>query len=107
MEKKIAYIGIDCHSETLSPAVIVDGKKDFFDSITMKNNDKIILKYLKKLSKEFELKACYEASCNGYMFQRKMKNWGFHCNVIAPSLIPKKPGDKRKNDYRDARKGFS
>ena len=103
MEKKIAYIGIDYHSETLSLAVIVDGKKDFFDSITMKNNDKIILKYLKKLSKEFELKACYEASCNGYTFQRKMKNWGFHCDVIAPSLIPKKPGDKRKNDYRDAR----
>ena len=68
MEKKIAYIGIDYHSETLSLAVIVDGKKDFFDSITMKNNDKIILKYLKKLSKEFELKACYEASCNGYTF---------------------------------------
>ncbi|MBU1182779.1 MAG: hypothetical protein KKF00_11580 [Proteobacteria bacterium] len=45
MEKKIAYIGIDCHSETLSPAVIVDEKKDFFDSITMKNNDKIILKF--------------------------------------------------------------
>lgn len=103
MQKKVAYIGIDYHSETLSLSVIVDGKKDFFDSITMKNNDKIILKYLKKLSREFEIKACYEASCNGYTFQRKMKNWGFHCDVIAPSLIPKKPGDKRKNDYRDAR----
>jgi hypothetical protein len=45
VEKKVAYIGIDYHSETLSLSVIVDGKKDFFDSITMKNNDKIILKY--------------------------------------------------------------
>ena len=33
-----------------------------------------------------------------------MKSWGYHCDVIAPSLIPKKPGDKRKNDFRDARK---
>ncbi len=103
MEKKIAYVGIDYHSETLSLAVMVDGEKDFLSSLTMKNNDKNILKYLKKLSKEYEIKACYEASCNGYSFQRKMKKWGFHCDVIAPSLIPKKPGDKRKNDYRDAR----
>jgi len=102
MEKKIAYIGIDYHSETLSLAVKVEGSKDFFDTLTMKNNDKSILKYMKKLSKEFEIRACYEASCNGYTFQRKMENWGFHCDVIAPSLIPKKPGDKRKNDYRDA-----
>jgi transposase len=103
VEKKIAYIGIDYHSESLSLGVILEGEKDFHDSITMKNDDKMILKYLKKLSKEFELKACYEASCNGYTFQRKMKSWGFHCDVIAPSLIPKKAGDKRKNDYRDAR----
>lgn len=101
--KKIAYIGIDYHMDSLSVAVIIDGEKEFYDSITMKNNNKSILKYFKKLVKKFEIKACYEASCNGYAFQRKMKNWGFHCDVIAPSLIPKKPGDKRKNDYRDAR----
>jgi transposase len=103
VEKKIAYLGIDYHTQTLSLAVIIDGEKDFLTSITMKNIDKNIHKYLKKISKEYEIKACYEASCNGYTFQRKMKNWGFHCDVIAPSLIPKKAGDKRKNDYRDAR----
>lgn len=101
--KKIAYIGIDYHMDSLSVAVIIDGEKELYDSITMKNNDKFILKFFKKLAKKFEIKACYEASCNGYAFQRKMKDWGFHCDVIAPSLIPKKPGDKRKNDYRDAR----
>lgn len=101
--KKLAYIGIDYHMNSLSVAVIIEGEKEFYDSVTMKNNDKSILKYFKKLAKKFEVKACYEASCNGYAFQRKMKNWGFHCDVIAPSLIPKKPGDKRKNDYRDAR----
>ena len=69
----------------------------------MKNNDKVLLKYLKKISKEFEIEACYEASCNGYTSQRKMEKWGFNCDIIAPSLIPKKPGDKRKNDFRDAR----
>lgn len=101
--KKLAYIGIDYHMDTISTAVILDGQKGFFDTVHMKNDDKTILKYIKRLSKKFEIKACYEASCNGYAFQRKMNDWGFHCDVIAPSLIPKKPGDKRKNDYRDAR----
>ena len=103
MKKKIAYTGIDYHSETISLAVIIEGEKGLYDTVRMQNKDKNMLKYLKKLSKEYEIKACYEASCNGYAFHRKMKKWGFDCDVIAPSLIPKKPGDKRKNDYRDAR----
>jgi transposase len=58
--------------------------------------------YLKKLSEKFTIRACYEASCSGYYFQRKMKSWGYHCEVIAPSSLPKKRGDRRKNDFRDA-----
>jgi transposase len=63
----------------------------------------MIRKYMTKLSERFEIKACYEASSNGYSFQRKMAAWGYPCDVIAPSLIPRKPGDHRKNDFRDAR----
>ena len=63
----------------------------------------IISKYLKKLSNKYEVRICYEASSSGYTFQRKLQNWGYHCDVIAPSLIPKKPGDRRNNDFRDAR----
>jgi len=33
-----------------------------------------------------------------------MDKLGYHCDVIAPSLIPRKPGDKRKNDHRDSKK---
>ena len=67
------------------------------------NDDKTIAKYMKKLSNAYKINACYEASCNGYAFQRKMISWGYHCDVIAPSLIPKKSGERRKNDRRDAR----
>lgn len=101
--KKIAHLGIDYHIETITIAVKIEGEQDFYDTKRMKNTNKNIKKYITKLSKEYEIKACYEASCNGYNFQRQMKSWGFHCDVIAPSLIPKKPGDKRKNDFRDAR----
>jgi transposase len=101
--KKIAYIGIDYHLNSLSIAVILEGEKKFYDLIRLKNKDKVIIKYMKKLSDTFQIKACYEASCNGYTFQRKMASWGYYCDVIAPSLIPKKSGDRRKNDFRDAK----
>ena len=101
--KKIAYVGIDYHTNSLSIAVVIEGQKKIHEMIRLKNEDKVIRKYIKKLSADFEVKSCYEASCNGYAFQRKMRAWGYHCDVIAPSLIPQKAGDRRKNDFRDAR----
>ena len=101
--KKIAYVGVDYHLDSLSLAVLPEGEKDFYETIHLRNTDAMIAKYLKKLSKDFELKLCYEACSSGYAFQRKVHAWGYHCDVIAPSLIPKKPGNRRKNDFRDAR----
>ncbi len=101
--KKIAYVGIDYHTNSLSIAIMIEGQKKIYEMIRLKNDDKIIRKYLKKLSCNFEIKSCYEASTSGYAFQRKMTSWGYHCDVIAPSLIPKKAGDRRKNDFRNAR----
>jgi transposase len=100
--KNIAYLGIDYHLKTLTIAIMIEGQDQFHDVIKMDNEDKLITKYLKKLAKDFEIKACYEASFSGYSFKRKMDAWGYHCDVIAPSLIPKKKGDRRKNDKRDA-----
>ena len=102
--KKIAYVGVDYHLKSLTIAVLVEGESEFYNVIKIPNVDKIICKHMKKLSKEFKIKACYEASFSGYSFQRKMKSWGYHCDVIAPSLIPQKKGDRRKNDSRDAKK---
>jgi transposase len=103
MDKKIAHLGIDYHPDSVTIAVLVQDKKDFYDTLHMANNDKVISKYLNKLSKHFELKLCYEASSSGYTFQRKVASWGYQCDVIAPSLVPKKRGERRKNDFRDAR----
>jgi len=100
--KNIAYVGIDYHLKSLTIAVMIESQNQFHDVITMSNEDKLITKYMKKLAKDFEINACYEASFSGYSFKRKMESWGYHCDVIAPSLIPKKKGDHRKNDKRDA-----
>lgn len=99
---KIAYLGIDYHVESVTIAVIIQGEKDIDRTVRFVNQDKMIKKFLKKMSANHTVKACYEASCSGYVFQRKMQSWGYHCDVIAPSLIPEKRGDRRKNDYRDA-----
>ena len=99
---KIAYVGIDYHLNSLSIAVMVEGEKTPYETVRLKNDDKMIRKYMSKLSEQFQIKACYEASTNGYSFQRKMAAWGYPCDVIAPALIPRKPGNHRKNDFRDA-----
>lgn len=101
--KKTAYIGIDYHISKLTAAVMLEGEKDFHITIHLENTTKVIANYLKKLADQFQLKICYEASGSGYHFQRLLRSWGYHCDVIAPSLIPKKSGDRRKNDFRDAR----
>jgi len=101
--KKVAYVGVDYHMNSLSIAVMVEGEKKIHEMIRLANDDKVILKYFKKLSRELEIRTCYEASCNGYAFQRKMKAWGYACDVIAPALIPRRAGNRRKNDFRDAR----
>ena len=101
--KKIAYVGIDYHQNTLTIAVRVQGSKKIKETIRLNNEDKLISKYMTKLSKEFQIRACYEASSSGYCFQRKMQSWGYNCQIIAPSSLPKRRGDRRKNDFRDAR----
>lgn len=101
--KKVAYVGVDYHMNSLSIAVVIEGEKKIHQMIRLANEDKVIRKYFGKLSRDFEIRSCYEASCNGYAFQRKMKAWGYACDVIAPALIPRKAGNRRKNDFRDAR----
>ncbi len=68
MTKKIAYVGIDYHKNTLTIAVRIEGEKEIHDAIRIRNEDKIIQKYLKKISKDFDIRACYEASSSGYTF---------------------------------------
>ena len=100
--KEIAYFGVDYHSTVLAIAVMIEESKDIHDTIRIKNDPKAIRKYFNRYADNYEIKACYEASCSGYVFQRKMKSWGYHCDVVAPNLIPKKAGNRRKNDFRDA-----
>lgn len=53
-------------------------------------------------AKEGSVRACYETSGAGNVLQRAIQGWGYHCEVISPSLIPVKPGVQRQHDKYDA-----
>jgi transposase len=50
------------------------------------------------------VECCYEAGPTGYVLQRRFRSEGVMCTVVAPSLIPVRPGSRIKTDRRDARK---
>lgn len=101
METSVVYIGMDVHKESITMAMLVDGSSA---AVTEKiaNVDEKIRRFVKKASKHGRVKACYEASSCGYVLWRKLNKWGYDCDVIAPSMVPKSPADKIKTDKRDA-----
>jgi transposase len=59
-------------------------------------------KQIQKIGEGYSLKLCYEAGPTGYGLYRRLIEAGYDCIVVAPSKIPRKPGDRVKNDRRDA-----
>jgi transposase len=57
-----------------------------------------------KLGPVHQLRACYEAGPTGYVLYWQLTQLGVTCEVVAPTLIPRKPGDRVKTDRRDAEK---
>ena len=104
MEKLITYIGLDVHKNTIAVAVAEAGlRKEVRDHGTIANTPAALKKLIAKLaSGGRELRFCYEAGPCGYGIQRQIAAAGHECTVVAPSLIPKKPGDRVKTDRRDA-----
>lgn len=99
-----AFVGIDT-SKLRNAVAIADagrgGEVRFFGEI--ENTLAATAKLVRKLSAKYKrLTFCYEAGPTGYGLQRQIKSLGFECVVVAPSLIPKRPGDKVKTNRRDA-----
>jgi transposase len=70
---------------------------------TIANRAESIRKLVKKLGPVEQLKACYEARPTGYVLYWQLAELGVACEVIAPTLVPMKAGDRVKTDRRDAR----
>ncbi len=105
MSKFSKYVGLDTHKETIAVAVASarGGKPRYYGEIA--NTPDEVRKLVNKLCPDGELLSfCYEAGPCGYEIYRQISQLGHHCSVVAPSLIPSKPGDRVKTDRRDSEK---
>jgi len=100
--KSIAYVGLDVHQNFISIAMLSGEGERLLAEGKIINDRKKLIKYLKKYASEYEVRCCYEASGCGYVVYRWLKEEGIGCEVIAPSLIPQRAGERIKTDKRDA-----
>jgi transposase len=105
MEEGSTFVGLDAHKVAIVVAMLLPG-----EAVTVEwecTNDRASVR---KMVRKVVTKApgrvvfCYEAGPCGYALQRWIRDLGVECVVVAPSLIPRKPGERIKTDRRDARK---
>ena len=100
---KVRFIGLDVHAETIAVAVAEPGG-DVRSLGTIPNGPESIRKLVKRLGGVDSLRVCYEAGPTGYVIYWQLTALGVSCEVVAPTLVPTKAGDRVKTDRRDAAK---
>ena len=104
MGDRITYIGLDVHKDGIVVAVAEGGRRgEVREYGRIANTPAALQRLARKLSRAgVKLRFCYEAGPCGYGIQRQLSALGHECVVVAPSLIPKRAGDRVKTDRRDA-----
>jgi transposase len=102
--ERTTFIGLDVSKQTIAVAVALDEAREPTRYLgRFPNTPDALRRLCKKLHQDGrELHFCYEAGPFGYALHRRLERWGHRCDVIAPSLIPSRPGDRVKTDRRDA-----
>ena len=98
----IFWVGLDVHKDSITAAVFRDRDPEPRRVDRLPYDLRKIRRYFERLQAEGSARACYEASGAGYVLQRSLAEWGVECHLAAPSLIPRRPGEHRKTDRRDA-----
>ena len=101
--KNVRFIGLDVHAETIAVAVAEAGG-EVRSLGTIPNRPEPVARLIRKLGKPEQLRVCYEAGPTGYVLYWQLSELGVKCEVIAPTLVPMKAGDRVKTDRRDAEK---
>ena len=105
MEQSTRFVGLDVHKDTIVVAVTATGEVGkAMAYCTFPNTGAGLEKMVKRLRQAGggPIKFCYEAGPCGYGVHRPLTKMGEECTVVAPSMIPRKSGERQKTDKRDA-----
>ena len=105
MKNITTFVGVDAHKKDLFIAMLV-GDQATPVTWQLANEPQAVRRLIRKLEREAPgpVRVCYEAGPGGYALQRQLTTPRVACQVIAPSLVPRKPGERIKPNRRDARK---
>jgi transposase len=101
--KSIKFVGLDVHAETIAVAV-AEQNGEMRSVGVIPNRSESVRKLVKKLGPVEELRFCYKAGPTGYALYWQLTALGVRCEVVAPTLVPVKAGDRVKTGRRDALK---
>jgi transposase len=97
------FLGLDVHKDSISAGILNPGQESA-DVEKIFNDAESVRRLVGRFAEPRLVWACYEAGPTGYDLHRFLVSLGVHCAVVAPSMIPKAPGDKVKTDSRDCRR---
>jgi len=104
MHDSITWVGMDVHKESIVATAVGHDSGEVRTRFELPNTDKGVHRLVQHLRGLGEVRCVYEAGPCGYHLRRVLEERGIVCDVVAPSLIPTKPGDRVKTDRRDALK---
>jgi transposase len=102
MKEATRFLGLDVHADTIAAAYADDGRDGEVKQLGIIPNEPGAVRQLVRRLGTKQLRVCYEAGPTGYALYWQLAELGVACEVIAPTLIPKKPGERVKTDRRDA-----
>jgi transposase len=103
MDKDTTYVAIDDSKRTLVVGILRPGDHEP-ELREIPNEPKGVRRLVERLTREGAVRACYEAGVSGYDLYRQLTARGVACQVVAPALTPRRPGQRIKTDRRDAAK---
>lgn len=95
------FVGLDAHKDSPSVAACEASREPARFVGTIGPDVQALLKLLAKAGDPAQVNVVYEAGPTGYGLYRELRRRGYRCQIVAPSLIPRRPGERVKNDRRD------
>jgi transposase len=103
MKNATRFVGLDVHADTIAVAVAEAGRDGEVRNLgIVRNEPGAVRRLVEKLGNKKYVRACYEAGPTGFALYWQLVELGVACEVIAPTLVPRKAGERIKTDRRDA-----